>query len=92
MTTKKKKTYRTIGSVLKSQDGQGSDYIKIRENITLNEGECLRLESKQARLDSLEAAVAAGKLTEEYAAEQKVNINKIPEFVRFNIVQVKDAE
>jgi hypothetical protein len=44
MVEKKKTKRRVVGSVVKARDG-GADYIKIREDLVLKQGQTLRLES-----------------------------------------------
>lgn len=83
---------RTIASVIKSMDKDKPDYIKVRDDVVLKKGQYLNLESKAYQLASLDAAVAAGKLSEAGAAMARERMNKIPDFVRFEIVMVEKAE
>jgi hypothetical protein len=83
---KKKLKRQVVGSVLKSKDG-GPDYIKMRES-----GKIYRLESAKQQLASLEKAVSEGKLSEDIAGKVRERIEKIPEFVRFELVELVDAE
>lgn len=83
---RKKYTRTTFGSVLKSKTAGEPDYIKVKSAVTLKEGQVLRLESKKFKLDSLEKAVTAGKISEEMATKRRESIEKMPEFVRFEIV------
>lgn len=76
-----------IGSVVKGKDGK-PDYIKVRSDVKLSQGEFLNLESKSQQASSLEKAVADGKLSEEIADSIRERIEKIPEFVRFEIVRL----
>lgn len=80
----------TIGSVVKSKEAGKPDYIKVSQDITLKKGQFLNLESKERQLESLDAAVAAGKLSEDMANEIKERTNKIPDWVRFEIVMLQD--
>lgn len=84
-----KKKRMTVGSVLKSKpdkDGNvGPDYIKMGDKF-------YKLESKKFQLESLEQAVAAGKLGEDVAKKVRERIEKIPDFVRFEIIELVDAE
>lgn len=92
------KTYsrRTIGKVLKGkklEDGTTSpDYIQIRSDLTepvvLTPGTYLNLESKASQLASLGNAITSGRISEENAEKVRERLNKIPDFVRFEIVQV----
>lgn len=83
----------TIGSVVKSQDPSKSNYIKMYlkntgGSITLTDGQTLSVESKAYQLKSLEAAVAAGKLSEENAEKARERINKIPDFILGEVILV----
>lgn len=77
-----------IGSVLKSKDSTQTDYIKISEDITLKKGDTLSLESKKSQLASLDKNVENGKLSGDLADKIRANIEKTPDFIRFNIVKV----
>jgi|CXWK01.1.fsa_nt_gi hypothetical protein len=84
----KKPKRRVIGSVLKSKDNPKQSYFKVGQNpVTLRPGETLSLESKEEQLASLDRAVEAGKLSPELAEKSRERINKIPDFVRFEVVQ-----
>ena len=87
MEAKKKYKRRVIGSVLKDKEG-GPDYIKIREDVVLKANSTLKLESPKQQLESLKSAVAAGKLSPEIAETIEERIRKIPDFVRFEILQL----
>jgi len=86
---KKKLKRRVIGSVVKAKEGTGS-YIKIREDVVLKKGQSLRLESAKAQLASLEAAVTAGKLSNDMADKVRERISKIPTYVMFEIIQLSE--
>lgn len=77
-----------VGSVLKSKDASQPDYIKIDADVTLKKGDILNLESKKSKLTSLEKNIENGKLSGELADKIRASIDKIPEFVRFEIVRV----
>lgn len=79
---------KEIGAVLKSKDASQPDYIKINEDIVLKKGDTLSLESKKSRLAGLEKNVENGKLSGEVADKIRENIEKMPDFIRFNIVKV----
>lgn len=81
---------RVIGSVVKSKETGKSDYIKINQDITLKKGQTLSLQSAKSQLESLQAAVKAGKLQADYAEELIAKVERIPEFVRFEIVSLED--
>jgi hypothetical protein len=84
------------GSVLKSTKEGSTDYIKLRKDTAdtlltalkgANEkGLALSLESKTHRIESLNKAVDDGKVTVEKAEEIRGYIDKMPDFVRFEIV------
>ena len=77
-----------IGSVLKSKDVSQPDYIKIDVDVVLKKGDSLSLESKKSKLASIEKAVENNKLSEEVAEKMRGFAEKIPDFVRFEIVQI----
>jgi hypothetical protein len=94
--------YLTVGSVYKRKDGNG-DYIKFRYDSDIKEallkaiagsGEgselYLNLESKQKKLASLEKALSEGKISEDKAVKARERIEKIPDYVRFEIVLVTE--
>jgi len=70
-----------VGSVCKSKKDGEPDYIKMRD------GKSYRLESKSYQLKSLEDAVKQGKLTEDIGEQVRERINKIPDWVRFELVE-----
>ena len=82
---------KTVGSILKNKDKSKGDYIKIGQNdVVLKAGSVLMLESKASQLKSLEAAIESGKLSGELADKLKARAEKIPDFVRFEIVQLTE--
>lgn len=92
---------RRVGNVLKSKEKDKADYIKLdpytKESL-LNavakmdpeKGLVLRLESKKTQLDSLAIAEAEGKISPENAGKARERINKIPDFVRFEIILLEE--
>lgn len=85
-----KKKRVVVGSVVKGKEKGDSDYIKIRKNITLKEGEILRLESKAQQISQLKEAIEGGKLSGDLGAEIMERLEKIPDFVRFEISRLED--
>lgn len=81
--------YRTIGSVCKRKDGNGT-HIKISEDVTLKKGEYINLESKVKQLEKLDKAQGEGKISEENAEKARERINKIPDFVMFELIRKTD--
>jgi len=77
-----------VGSVLKSKNEGETDYIKINEDVSFKKGDTLSLESKKSQLASLEKNVENGKLSGDLADKIRSNIEKMPDFIRFNIVKV----
>ncbi len=69
-----------IGTVMKNRDPKKANYIKIKQDITLKEGTVLQIRDPRT---SLADAVAAGRMSEEKAAELT---EKIPDFVLKEIV------
>ena len=78
----------TVGSILKSKEAGQPPYIKFNEGFTVEKGDTMSLESKKSRLESLQKGIASGKLSEELAEKIEESINKMPDYVMFNIVKV----
>lgn len=77
-----------VGSVLKSKDASQPDYIKINADVVLKKGDILNLESKKSKLASLDKNVENGKLSGDLADKIRGDIEKMPDFVRFEIIKV----
>lgn len=87
------KSKRTVvGSVCKSKDAGKPDYIKVRDDVVLKKGQVLRLESKKFQLDSLQGAVTSGKVSGDLSEKIKERIEKIPDWVRFEIIALESQE
>jgi len=99
------KSKRTVvGSVCKSKDAGKPDYLVLRGQTSdalakallsadKSKGLTLKLESKKFQLESLDAAVASGKLSGDLAQKIKADrIEKIPDWVRFEIVLVESGK
>lgn len=86
-----KKKRNVIGEVLKSKEQGKAPYIKIKKDVTLSAGQSISLESKKKQLDSLAQAVADGKLGGDMAAEIQERLEKIPDFVMFQMIVLEDA-
>lgn len=82
---------QTIGSVYKGKDGR-PDYIKVSRDVSLKKGTYLNLESKAAQLASIESALDEGRVSEETANKVRERLESIPDYVRFEIVQVEKVE
>jgi hypothetical protein len=81
-----------VGSVCKSKEAGRPDYIKVRDELTLRKGQILRLESKKFQLESLDSAVSSGKLSSDLGDKIRDRIEKIPDWVRFEIVAIETFE
>jgi hypothetical protein len=83
-----------IGNVYKSKDPSKADYIQInkalKEAIVLQPGQYISVESKAYQKASLERAVADGKLSEENAEKARARIEKIPDFVRGELILLSE--
>ena len=88
----KKKKRVVVGSIVKSKEKGKPDYIKVRGDHKLTDGQFINLESAASQLASLEASVAAGKIDEEFAQKIRDRIEKIPSFVRYEMVMLVDVE
>jgi len=87
-----------VGEVIKGKvekDAEGNvikrdpDYIKVYQDVVLKKGDYLNLETKDEQIKSVNKAKENGKLDEEMTNKILERLNKIPDFVRFEIVQVK---
>jgi hypothetical protein len=87
MAERKKLKRQVVGSVYKAKEAGQVDYIKMREG-----DKYYRLESPKYQLDSLEKAVSEGKLSEDLAQKVRDRISKIPDFVRFELVELVEQE
>lgn len=103
-----KKTKLTLGSIYKGKKNEqtgvvGQDYMKldgrskqflldIIGNMDEKKGLVLNLDSKKNRLDSVNKAEAEGKLSEEIANKVREDIEKMPEYVRFNITYLAEKK
>lgn len=67
---------------------QKPSYIKVEQDIVLKKGDYLNLESKAQQLKSVEEATKAGKLSGEIAETIKERVEKIPDFVLFQVVRL----
>lgn len=75
-----------VGAIIKGRDGK-ADYIKVNEDVVLKKGEYLNLESKASQIASITAAIENGKLSSEVGEKMLANVEKTPEFIRFNITK-----
>jgi hypothetical protein len=93
----------TVGSVMKGREAGDSDYVKLRGDMKdvllqaiakmdAQKGLALNLESKKSRLEGLEEAVRNSKMSAENAEKARERINKMPDFVRFEIVLVEKEQ
>lgn len=71
--------------MVKNKDKTKSDYIKIKNDMTLRQGQILNLDSKTDLLKNLDTVEASGKMSAEMASDIRERLNKIPDFVRFEI-------
>ncbi len=96
-----------LGSVYKSKpDDAGNpqpDYVKLRGDMkaqflkliaTMDEkkGLSLKLENKTKQLEGVAKAELSGKLKPEWAAQARERIEKIPDYVRFEMAIYVDGE
>lgn len=86
-----------LGSVVRGQDGK-PDYIKLfikdkdgkPSSYVLKDGQFLNLDSKAKQLEDLKFLVENSKVDADTAKYLKDRIEKIPEYVRFEIVAVEE--
>ena len=88
-----------VGSVIKAKEKGKPDYIQIsayqvgelkKVLATLGDKDTLyiNLESKASQLASLDAAEESGKLSADYVEKQRGFVEKIPDFVRFELITI----
>lgn len=82
---------RVIGSVCKSKDPLKPPYLKVREGVTLQKDQIIRVESAKFQLESLERTVASGKLSGEMVEQIRERISKIPDWVIGEAVVFEDS-
>lgn len=76
----KKSAWRRVGEILDSKTKPGTLYVKFKEDVNVTAGTTLLIQDPRIEL---QAAVNAGRLTEERAEEM---LSKIPDFLRYNLV------
>ncbi len=92
-----------LGSVLKTKEAGKPDYIKLDAyhanvlakalaSLPAGGSLMLNLESKAAQLKNLEEGVSSGRLKAESADKMRPFIEKIPDFVRFQVTMLVDKE
>lgn len=96
-----------LGSIYKSKpDDEGNpqpDYVKLRGDKKADflkliaqmddkKGLSLKLESKAKQLEGVARAEANGKLKPEWAVQARERIEKIPDYVRFEMAIYVDGE
>jgi hypothetical protein len=98
MEQKRKFSRVTVGKIYKGKEGK-PDYLKL-DHYSKKElfdaisgmdekGLYLNLESKNSQLAGIEKALAEGKMKPENAEKARERVNKMPDFVRFDVVLVK---
>lgn len=83
-----KLTREVVGSVCKPKDTTKAQYIKFKKAVTFKEGDFISVETKKYQLASLDAAVEAGRLSNEIADKMRTNIKKMPEWVIGDLVRL----
>lgn len=83
-----------VGSVCKGKKNEETgviapDYIQVSNDVTLKRGDFLNLESKKMQQENLDSAVKAGRLGGDAQTAIQERIDKIPDFVRFQIVRIE---
>ena len=76
-----------VGSLLRSKEGTGV-YFKANTDFTLKKGDTLNVATKKEQLESLEKAVASGKLAAEKAAQVREIVEAIPDWVFAEVFQI----
>lgn len=90
--SKSKYSRRNVGTIYRSKlDGQ-SDYLQFKledgETLTFNNGDKLQVETRDYRKKNIEKGLREGRLAPDLAEKLSANVNKMPEFVRAEVVQL----
>ena len=75
---------------LKTDSKSKEALIKALTSADESKGLILRLESKKQMLDGINTAEKAGKLSAENAVKARERAEKVPDFVRFELVLLAD--
>jgi len=78
-----------IGDVLVDKEDPSRFYIKVKKDYMLKAGTYLNLESKQNQIDNIKKAASEGKIGEDMAEEILIKIEKMPDFVKFNVTKLE---
>lgn len=83
-----------IGSFLKAREPEAGKpqqppYIKIKNDVVFKANDIVRVENKAFQLQSIETAVANGKLSPEIADKAKERIGKMADFVIAELVVLR---
>ena len=65
------------------------DSFKVYGNHSLLDGQYLNLESKTDQLKNLEKGIASGKLSGDVVDKIRERIEKMPDFVRFDVIKLE---
>jgi len=82
---------KVIGSFCKNKDPNKANYIKVKDGVTLLPNSYISLESKAFQLKKLDEALAAGKLSAEMVEKIKEKVNKMPDWVLAEAVQLVEG-
>lgn len=63
-------------------------HLKISNDLSFKKGDYLNLETKAEQLKNLNEAASAGKISEANAEKARERIEKIPDFVIFEVYQL----
>jgi hypothetical protein len=86
-----KKKRNLIGEVIKNKEQGKAPYIKVKKDVTLTNGQTLSLESKKKQIEGVQSAMTSGKLSEDLGSEILERLEKIPDFVMYQIILLEDA-
>lgn len=84
---------RNLGTIYTSKIEGQSDYLQFKlpegESVTFYNGDKLQVETKSYRLNNIKNSLREGRLAPEVADKLLQNAEKMPDFVRAEIVQLK---
>jgi len=81
-----------VGSVLAQKDDKKKFYIKFKQDVNIKAGDFINLESKQNQIDSIQKAFDEGKVSEDVLESALERIEKMPDFVKFDLVKLEKLD
>lgn len=81
-----------VANVCKDPKDDKKSYIKFKQDVTFKAGDTLNLESAKEQMKNLETAIAEGKVSEDFGEKLKERIERIPDWIRFEVIRLERKE